>query len=146
MEHTRIANAIGALSGAVLVAITGLIGQHEMTSPAPRPASTDRGIEPQRPAGPETSNADTIQSTGLLVLFLATGVTATAVGPLKCLELMRAVKEINEAPFNAPRRRGDRHRIANAKTRCGRWIPGDGSGRDHHMRRRNGAGVGAGGG
>ena len=61
MEHTRIANAIGALSGAVLVAITGLIGQHEMTSPAPRPASTDRGIEPQRPAGPETSIADTLQ-------------------------------------------------------------------------------------
>ena len=61
-------------------------------------------------------------TTGLLVLFLATGVTATTVGLLKCLELMRTVKEINEGQFNAPRRRGDCHRIANAKTRYGRWI------------------------
>lgn len=61
-------------------------------------------------------------TTGLLVLFLATGVTATTIGLLKCLELMRAVKEINDAPFNAPQRQRESHRIANAKTRCGRWI------------------------
>lgn len=64
MEHSRIANAIGALSGALLIAATGWIGQHETTSPAPRSASTDRGIELQRPdeTDPETSIADTLQS------------------------------------------------------------------------------------